>query len=279
MTDDPNKPQRIPPSLVTPVRNLISCWAGPGKGAEFSNPNQVETAMDELCVFIQQFDLGEFNDLGIATPKPQPRMMINGSGDTHTDAAARGATGERKAALEEAARVAEECHKVINFVGSTSVIGPAIAEKIRALAARESTAPPVAWLVECRPLDGSDTWKWLGQPRKSEISARKMAYGNPAYEYRVTPLMVRSFAESTSPRKDTPTDDDEDENTAKAQAAIAYQICSVLNAPVRILDYFSAVANGEPIPPNPLPFSPDEVTIEGSLGGAPAEKTATPEEK
>lgn len=61
MTDDPNQPQRIPPSLVTPVRNLISCWAGPGKGAEFSNPNQVETAMDELCVFIQQFDLGEFN--------------------------------------------------------------------------------------------------------------------------------------------------------------------------------------------------------------------------
>lgn len=66
MTDDP---QRIPPSLVTPVRNLISCWAGPGKGAEFSNPNQVETAMDELCVFIQQFDLGEFNSVPDGPPQ------------------------------------------------------------------------------------------------------------------------------------------------------------------------------------------------------------------
>lgn len=48
------------------------------------------------------------------------------------------------------------------------------------------------------------------------------------------------------------------ETSVKKIAAIAYQICGVLEAPARILDYFSAVANGEKAS-NPLPFSPDEL--------------------
>lgn len=53
------------------------------------------------------------------------------------------------------------------------------------------------------------------------------------------------------------------DDTPEAVAATAYQILGVLAherncVPVRILDYFSAVAQGER-PINPLPFNPDEV--------------------
>lgn len=48
--------------------------------------------------------------------------------------------------------------------------------------------------------------------------------------------------------------------TAEGQAAIAYQICGALNAPTRILDYFSAVASGKK-PDNPLPFVPESTDV------------------
>lgn len=57
-----------------------------------------------------------------------------------------------------------------------------------AVRAPESAEQARAWLIECRPKDGSDTWKWLGLPYKSELQARKSAYGNPDYEYRIVPL-------------------------------------------------------------------------------------------
>jgi hypothetical protein len=61
----------------------------------------------------------------------------------------------------------------------------------------------IAWLVECKPKDESDTWKWLGLPRRTEAQARKNAYGNPAYEYRVIPL-VKARAKSQA-KIDAPT--------------------------------------------------------------------------
>jgi hypothetical protein len=53
-------------------------------------------------------------------------------------------------------------------------------------------------------------------------------------------------------------DENEHDVSGRAIASIAYQICGVLDAPARILDYFSAVASGAS-PANPLPFSPNEV--------------------
>jgi hypothetical protein len=62
-------------------------------------------------------------------------------------------------------------------------------------------------------------------------------------------------------------DDDDYPNSPETIAAVAYQICGTLNAPARILDYFSEVSSGRR-PKNPLPFSGEAVS-----------STASPEEK
>lgn len=71
---------------------------------------------------------------------------------------------------------------------------------------------------------------------------------------------IRALSLDPAPPEEEDSDDDD---TPEAVASIAYQIFGVLASerncvPVRILDYFSAVAHGEH-PTNPLPFSPDEV--------------------
>jgi hypothetical protein len=52
------------------------------------------------------------------------------------------------------------------------------------------TPEVVAYLVECRPKNGSSPWTWLAQPYKFERNARQNCGGKPEYEYRVRTLVV-----------------------------------------------------------------------------------------
>lgn len=56
-----------------------------------------------------------------------------------------------------------------------------------------------AWLVECKPKDSAASWSVLGTYQK-EAHARKQIGANPAYEYRVIPLVELAVAPSREPQ-------------------------------------------------------------------------------
>jgi hypothetical protein len=66
-----------------------------------------------------------------------------------------------------------------------------------------------------------------------------------------------------------PNEGDGKAHDAAECAAVAYQILGALSAPARILDYFSAIAQGELWPENPLPFDRSEIGEGWKLVGAP----------
>ena len=86
--------------------------------------------------------------------------------------------------------------------------------------------PIEAWLVECKPKDNSEPWRWLGLPCKSEVQARKNAYGNPVYEYRIR--LCEECGQPTKPGRHQPGEYDHAQGCPNAPPKALQQIADVV---------------------------------------------------